>query len=59
LRRNRGKEDKKIILFGEENPKKRDHQKHVLVVDGRIILDLKEKGWVGVRVINLGVIRDK
>jgi hypothetical protein len=51
------KERKKINTqnFGwEKKPKERDIQKHVLSLNGRVILDLKEKGWVGMGVINLG-----
>jgi hypothetical protein len=41
---------------GKKNPKERDIQKHVLGLNGRVILDRKEKKWVGMGVINLGKI---
>ena len=41
-------------LWWKRKPKERDHQKHVLSSDGRVILHLKEKGWFCVGVINLG-----
>jgi len=49
-------EDKYTKFWVGKKPKERDIQKHVLGLNGRVILDLKEKGWVGTGVINLGKI---
>jgi hypothetical protein len=52
------KERKKINTqnFWCKIPKKRDIQKYVSGLSGRVMLDLEEKGWVGMGVINLGKI---
>lgn len=46
------KEDKYTKLWWKIKPKERDIQKHVLGPNGNVVLDLKEKWWVGMGVIN-------
>jgi len=40
----------------KKKPKEKDIQKHVLGLNGGVILDLTEKKWVGMGAINLGKI---